>query len=99
LTIAYEPPGRDANNKIHGLGMLSAPMPRHICAMAQSTYDVFIQHNGNYGVALSVRGAMVRTMPDFASESDARAWVARDQRPKGSDIPSAKHKPSMPHAH
>jgi hypothetical protein len=60
--------------------MVSGRMPRHMYTMANVIYDVFVQRDGNYGVALSLRGAMVRTTPDFASESDARAWVAQDQR-------------------
>jgi hypothetical protein len=60
--------------------MVSRPAPRHMHTMAHVIYDVFVQRDGNYGVALSLRGAMVRSRSDFASESDARGWVAQEQR-------------------
>ncbi len=67
--------------------------------MAHPTYDVFIQRDGNYGVALSLRGAMVSTAPDFADESDARAWVAQDRLLGGPYPRSAAPDPALPITH
>jgi hypothetical protein len=68
-------------------------------AMARTTYSVFIQKDGGYGVALSQFGAMIRTATDFATESDARAWVEQDQRLEGADNPFRERNPVMPRAH
>ncbi len=84
---------------IRGPGILSAPMPRYMHGMARTTDDVFVQRDGNYGVALSLRNAMVRTTPGFASAADPRAWMARDQRLEGAGNPFGEHDPVMPHAH
>jgi hypothetical protein len=47
--------------------------------MIHTNYQVFIQRDGSYGVALSQFGAMVRTATGFASHADARAWVGQDR--------------------
>lgn len=82
---------------IYGPGMLFAPMPRHVPTMPRTTYDVFMQRDGNYGVALSQRGAMLRTAPGFGSEADARARVTRDQRMAAADNPAAVPDPAPSH--
>jgi hypothetical protein len=42
---------------------------------------------------------MIRTATDFATESDARAWVEQDQRLEGADNPFRERNPVMPRAH
>jgi hypothetical protein len=53
--------------------------------MTPADYHVFVQRDGNYGVALSQFGAMVRTATGFASHADARAWVGQDRLLEGVD--------------
>jgi hypothetical protein len=67
--------------------------------MARTTYNVFVQQDGGYGVALSQLGAMVRTATGFATEADAREWVEQDRRLEGADNPFRERDPTMPHAH
>lgn len=58
-------------------------------------HDVFVQRDRNHG---GLRGTMVRAAPDVASESDARAWVARDQRLERLRNTERDHDPAMPRA-
>jgi len=67
--------------------------------MAQTTYHVFLRRDGSYGVALSQFDAMVRTGPGFATEADARAWVARDGTLDCANTACREHHPVMPRAH
>jgi hypothetical protein len=67
--------------------------------MAQTDYQVFIQRDGEYGIALSQLGAMVRTATGFSTEANARAWVAHDRQIEGADNPFRERDPSRPRAH
>jgi hypothetical protein len=60
-------------------GHVSGPLPRHMQGMAQPIYNVFLRHDGSYGVALSQLGAMVRTATGFAAAADAREWIEKDR--------------------
>jgi hypothetical protein len=54
-------------------------MPLPIYNVPQPIYNVFVQPDGGYGVALSQLGAMLRTTTGFAAESDAREWIEQDR--------------------
>jgi hypothetical protein len=58
------------------LGMYRVPR-RHVRTMAGTTYTIFRQHDGNYGVPLGQYGPAVRTATCFKAKTGARASVAQ----------------------
>jgi hypothetical protein len=80
-------------------GHVSGPLPRHMQGMAQPIYNVFLRHDGSYGVARSQLGAMVRTATGFSAEADAREWIEKDRLLEGDDRSLQVLKPAMPRAH
>jgi hypothetical protein len=67
--------------------------------MVRTNYQVFVQRDGAYGVALSQFGALVRTATGFSTEKDARAWILRDRLSEGADIRLSKSDITMLRAH
>jgi hypothetical protein len=67
--------------------------------MAQTTYQVFVDRDGSFGVALSQMGAMVRTATGFASKHSAQDWIARDTQLENADNPFRERDPAHPQAH
>ena len=55
--------------------------------MAQTTYQVFVERDGSFGVALSQMGAMVRTATGFASKRSAHDWIAQNTQLEDFDNP------------
>ena len=49
-------------------------------AMIPSTYQVFVRQDGDYGVALSLRGVIIRTVTGFGNEAAARTWIEQDSK-------------------
>ena len=64
--------------------------------MAQTTYQVFVERDGSFGVALSQMGAMVRTATGFASKRSAQE---RDAKLENADNPIRERDPAHPQAH
>ena len=60
------------------LGDVSVVMRGHVQRMLSMRYQVFVQHDGSYGVVLSQIGAIVRTAIGFANRSDAQSWAVRE---------------------
>lgn len=54
-------------------------MRHHIRAMAKTTYQVFVERDGNFGVVLDQMGALVRTARGFDSKASAQDWIAREE--------------------
>jgi hypothetical protein len=67
--------------------------------MVQTTYQVFVERDGSFGVALSQMGAMVRTATGFASKRSAQDWIARDTQLENADNPFREGDPARPEAH
>jgi hypothetical protein len=67
--------------------------------MAQTTYQVFVERDGSFGVALSQIGVMVRTATGFASKRSAQDWIARDAKVENADNPFRERDPAHPQAH
>mgnify|MGYP001052654331 CR=1 FL=1 len=64
--------------------------------MAKTTYQVFVERDGSFGVELSQMGAMVRTATGFASKRSAQDWIAQDTQLHNVDNPfreQAEHTP------
>ena len=64
--------------------------------MAQTTYQVFVERDGSFGVALSQMGAMVRTATGFASKRSAQDWIAQDTHLQNVDNPFGEHAEHTP---
>lgn len=56
--------------------------------MRPSTYHVFVQRNGWYGVSLSQDGVIIRTESTFRSEAEAITWIESDSRATSTGIVS-----------
>ena len=67
--------------------------------MAHTTYQVFVERDGSFGVVLSLMGAIVRTARGFASKGSAEDWIARDTQSESADDPFRKRVPTNPQAH
>ena len=67
--------------------------------MAPTTYQVFVERDGSFGVALSQMGAMVWTATGFASKRFAQDWIARDAKLENADNPFGERDPTHPQAH
>jgi hypothetical protein len=67
--------------------------------MAQPIYNVFLRHDGSYGVALSQLGAMVRTATGFAAAAEAREWIEKDRLLGLDDRSLQVAEPAMPRAY
>jgi len=67
--------------------------------MAQTTYQVFVERDGSFGVALSQMRAMVRTATGFASKRSVQDWIARDAKLENADNPFRERDPAHPQAH
>lgn len=67
--------------------------------MPRTTYQVFVQSDGNYGVALSQLGAMVRTATGFANVTDARGWIEDDVKLPNADNPFRERDLANPQGH
>ena len=74
-------------------------MRHHFQTMAKTTYQVFVERDGNFGVMLSQMGAMVRTATGFASKASAQDWIARDAQLENADNPFRERDPGHPQAH
>jgi hypothetical protein len=67
--------------------------------MAKTTYQVFVERDGSFGVVLSQMGALVRTATGFASKGSAQDWIARDAKLENADNPFRERDPAHPQAH
>ena len=67
--------------------------------MAPTTYQVFVERDGSFGVALSQIGAIVRTATGFDSKRSAQDWIARDAKLENADNPFGERDPTHPQAH
>ena len=74
-------------------------MRHHIRTMAKTTYQVFVERDGSFGVVLSQMGAMVRTATGFASKASAQDWISRDAPLENLDKPFRQRDPANSHAH
>lgn len=48
--------------------------------MADANYRVIQQHDGSFAVEVTKAGALPQIAAGFASEAEAAAWVAQDER-------------------
>lgn len=67
--------------------------------MIQSTYHVFVQQDGKYGIALSQCGVIIRTATDFANVADTRVWIEHDKDLTDADNSLRERDPANPQAH
>jgi hypothetical protein len=67
--------------------------------MARTVYQVFVQRDGTYGVAISELGAMVRTATDFPNVTDAQIWIEADRKLEDADDPLREGEPANPRGH
>jgi hypothetical protein len=67
--------------------------------MARTTYQIFVQRDGQYGVSLSQFGELVRTATGFASVIDAQAWIDEDTSLPNADNPFRERDPVAPQGH
>ena len=48
--------------------------------MVQTTYHVFLQQDGRYGIALSRFGRIGHVATGFAAQSETQAWIEADRQ-------------------
>jgi hypothetical protein len=68
--------------------------------MPTATFKIEPQGNGSYTVEMTTASGELRTFPDFASESEAKAWIIQTKRllqeadPRPRQPPGSKHERS-----
>jgi hypothetical protein len=71
-----------------------------ICTvMAQTIYQIFVLRDGQYGVALSQLGELVRTATGFANVIHAQDWIDEDTSLPNADNPFRERDPVDPQRH
>jgi hypothetical protein len=48
--------------------------------MTNATFQLSLQGDGSFNVAMTKAGGQLRTIPGFGSEHEAAAWIVQTQR-------------------